>query len=218
MDSVVRVDDLFRIDLSTSKTSDGTEFDKIELKIGVADPVSIFDPETSKLNKFIDWQFDSEGEKSIDFIFTHGDDERTVTKLINAITADQDILLSNDEMLNKLEPDIYDLLPAGRSSFLYVHRMAREKILRELIEAEHEVTIEMFLEIEESSYWSRYMALAFIFESNITSGSDIHVKKRDKYLGLMASAKSDSIISIDDDEDGVADETVKNTPLRLKLV
>lgn len=215
MDSVVQVDDLFRVDLGNSSTSDGSDLTKIELAIGLADPVSIYEPEAEKHNKFIDWQFDSEGEKELTFLFTHGLDTRSVTKKILVKTAAEEKLFSNDEMLIGLEPDIYDLLPAGRSSFIYVHRMAQEKIMRELVEDGHEVNLSMLIDVKEVSFWSRYMVLAYIFESNITSENDIHTLKRDKYSSFMDTAKSRSLLSLDKDEDGEADTKILKFPTTL---
>lgn len=220
IDSVVQVDDLFRANLAGTTTHEGSEVDKIEMRIGAADPVVIFEPATGKDKYHLDWQFDAEAEHVMDFIFTYGSETRTVSKTVKAISAINEKLFSNDEMLIQLEPDVFNLLPAGRSSFVYAHRMSQAKIIRELNEDGHEIEIENIFDKEEVSFWSRYMALAFIFESNITTLDDIHTQKKSEYATLMSKAKARAVISIDEDANGTSDSEIKaeSTQLTYRLV
>jgi hypothetical protein len=218
VDSIIQVDDLFRVDLSASTTHDGSELDVILVSPDEGlEAIEIFNPTAGKERKVLDWQFGTSGEKLLTITFIQGEEVKEITRSVLVKNASEEKLFSDDEMLLKLEHSINDLLPAGRSSFIYAHRMAQNEILRDLKERGFQVTAAQIFNIEDVSFWSKYLALAFIFESNVTSNVDIHTRKKLAYLAEADTARTRVIIKLDKNGDGKVDEEISSFPARLRL-
>lgn len=217
MDSLSQVDDRFRIDFEGSTTHDGTELTSIEV---IHDPLqaalTVFKPSLNKNNMFLDWQFGVAGVKQVTVIFYAGADTKQVLKTIKVLTQAEEKLFSSDEMLIQRESNILSLLPAGRSSFIYMHRLAQKEILKDLEKMGYgDLLPANLLKIEDVQEWSTLKVLALIFESNITSIQDVHTQKRLTYANLALEAKNRSVVKLDLDANGTEDVKVQTFPTHL---
>jgi hypothetical protein len=222
-DSKVQVGDKVRFDLTKSFVPrpfvTASDITRIEVDpIGGTSWVTIHNsaaPATKLAVK--DWYFDwvylnksnvSHGHSQpISFRFT-ASDSTTQTKSVsfNLLTSAQDNLFSNDNDLIAHEPDIMKWLPEGRSSWIYVHRRAQERILSYLFEKGYKnndgtsFTKDQILEKYDVKEWSTFMVLKIIFGSCINSKDDVFVEKSRFYENLEGKAnKTDVRIDLNKD-------------------
>lgn len=196
LESVVQVNDKTRLSaLKSYKTPDEDDISKIEIK-----PDSESDFITVTDTSFLDWQYATEGEKTVTVKITlgEGDNEKIAqaSKIIKVLTAEQDYLYSDDSMLTSREPDILKWVSEGRSSFLNVHREAQIQILSWLDERGYttcdgnKITKELFVDKTEVRDWSKFLTLKLIFEGIHNSVDDVFMQKADGYAADMESARN----------------------------
>jgi hypothetical protein len=240
-DSTVQVGDKVRFDLTKSFVPrpfvTASDITRIEVDpIGGTSWVTIHNsalPATKLAVK--DWYFDwvylnqsnvSSGQSQpISFRFT-ASDSTTQTKSVsfNLLTSAQDNLFSNDNDLIAHEPDIMKWLPEGRSSWIYVHRRAQERILSYLFEKGYKnndgtpFTKAQILEKYDVKEWSTFMVLKIIFGSIINSKDDVFVQKARFYENLEGKAnKTDIRVDLNADGTQSQEETVSlNGPLLFR--
>lgn len=214
----VQVDEKFRVDLSQTFLHPG-EPDLQTLTVTL-------DGQTYDVlaNKYLDYAFSTAGSKTITVDATHvGGVEPAAQKSVSleVVTAASENLFSEDSDLISHEPDLLNYLHEYRADYRYAHRLAQESILNSLDEANirdsngNRLTAAAIVDIEEVRYWSKYQALAFIFEALSNQVEDIFNEKGARYRTLRDSAKNRAVIRFDQDGDGVADEEATFRSTRL---
>lgn len=122
-----------------------------------------------------------------------------------------DRLFSSDQDLLANESDILKYVPAGRSSFINVHRKAQERIIEWLDQNGftdingYKLTKFSLYDISEVSAWSRYLALEMIFRDFGNAKDDVFKQKADYYEKLALSARQRAVIRIDANGDNKGD-------------
>jgi hypothetical protein len=133
IEDVVQTDDKTR--LSATKTfvdKGGDDITKVQIK---PDAALAFIDVTGNSSKdwFLDYQYDTDGDKTITLEVTTGTGMGAVvvTKdfTLPVILPSDDKLLSSDKDLVKKEADILNWVADGKSSFINIHRAARDQIL-----------------------------------------------------------------------------------------
>lgn len=215
VDSVAQVDDRIRIDLESAHAH-GEEFTEILVSPDTEfEPIIVVSPELGKDSYFLDWQYGTPGTKTISVEFKTPSETKVVNKSIKVLTANEERLFSTDEMLLERETTLLNLLPKGRSSFIYAHRLAQREILRELAERGINVTAEQVFDIVDVQNWSIFTTLRNIFEANITNVQDVHILKRNTYRDLQTLSMNKAIVRLDMNKDGKPDVKVNTFPTSL---
>jgi len=176
-DGVVQINDKFRINaINSYKTPNEATWTKVEIEaesgagfIDVTGDVTKAKPEK---NWFLDYQYTTAGTKTVSLRITIGATVETVTSNITALTAAQDNLFSNDDLLKEQQSDIHKLLPDGTATFKYKHRAAQNFILDWLWNNGYvkrtSSGIEPFLksdiiDIDYISDWSTFVVMRMLF-------------------------------------------------------
>lgn len=215
-DDVVQVGDKFRIMADkTYKTPDMAVWDSVEIEpdtgLGFIDVTG--DPTKPKPEKnwFLDFQYGSAGTKTISLKVTIGLDVVTVTKQVTVLTATQDNLFSDDNLLKEVQEDVFRLLPDGRSSFKYKHRAAQNFILdwlwnngyyKAIGAGAEPFTKADIIDKEFISDWATYVVLRMLYESNQSQGGDIFRQKAGDFMNKEERAREKFLLKLDVDGDG----------------
>lgn len=140
-----------------------------------------------------------------------GSTTETVARPLKTITEADDKLFSGDADLFPHEPDIYQYLPAGKSSFKYAHRQAQELMFDYLDETRshdqfgNRLDKDNIVSTEDLKKWSKYQTLVVIYESMVRNADDIFSQKADSYASLMFPARSKAVLRLDLNKDGTED-------------
>jgi hypothetical protein len=208
-DLVTQVDDKLRISAAKSFSSKGEPAItnvEIEPEAG-AGFTSVFAPKPS--DWFLDWQYETSGEKTITLRVTAGMlGPVTKATTINVLTEAEDLLLSNDQDLVAIEGKMLGWIPDGRNSFKYAHREAQKQILEWLwtngfkkFDGSRIGKAEI-LDVEEFRFWSKYLALRLIFKEISNSVDDIFDKKSKSYQNDEFLWRSKAALKLDLNGDG----------------
>lgn len=145
---------------------------------------------------FLDWQYDTSGAKTVELEITPlSEPAVTFSKSIQVLTAAEDKLFSSDQDLVAKEADILKWVPAGKNSFLYVHREAQTQILNWLDEIRvhkndgSKITKNDLPVNDDLKQLSADWALALIFGSISNKPDDAFFQKKNDYLDLVESHK-----------------------------
>jgi len=209
LEDIVQVDDQTRLDARKSYTTpDEASVTLIEIEpdtaLGFLDITS---------QQFLDYQYSTDGDKSVSLRITTDGAPETLTKTLTITTAVDDKLFSSDEELTSHEPDILEYVKPGRNSFLNIHRNAQDRILTWLDEHRindidgNRLTKDAIVDIEEVNDWSKFMVLRLIFEGLSNSVEDLFSNKAQMYRELEAIARNRSQIRLDKNGDGDIDPT-----------
>jgi len=212
LEPIVQVGDKLRISVSESfGTPDEPSVSKVEIE--PADGVGFFDVAgQSRRDWFLDWVYTADGEAEITIKITTGtgmdavEHTKEVTTLV--VTAQDELLFSNDEDLRAKEHDIVDWLPEGYSSWNHIHRQAQKSIIDWLDEIR--------ILKSDGSRWlpselarrdqvrrlSTYTVLRMIYGSISNQVDDVFDKKRQIYAGLEKQAKTRNYISLEEQDTG----------------
>ena len=131
---------------------------------------------------------------------------------INAYSDAGDYLYSSDTDLIAHEPDIMRWVTDGRSSFKNVHRRSQKLIIAWLDEKGFVNTFNEkykkrdIIDIEELRQLSIFMTLRLIFQGLSNAIDDIFDRKSKIYELYEESARNRSVIRLDIDKDGIADQ------------
>ena len=204
-ESVVQVNDKTRIDAKSTYTSP----DEAAITLFEIEPEASagFFNVTSSL--YLDWQYSTDGDKTITLRVTTDGSPESVTQTISVKSVADDKLFSTDSELLPYEPDILNYVTAGRSSFLDVHRASQQRIIKKMeengffLQDGGNITLDQLLDIEEFRDWSRFMTLRLIFEGRSNATDDIFHAKALRYRNLEAEASDRARIKVDLDGDGV---------------
>lgn len=209
LESVLQVEDKTRLDAGLSfVTNDETIIDVL-IKPSVLDGfISVFEVDYPE-KWYLDWAYETDDivNPEIKVVTLLGEKVRAYD--INVLSEVTDALFSTDAMLFPYEPQLYDYLPRGKSSYIYAHRAAQDKVLTFLDEQRiwkdsgERFTKFDIVDKEEFKRWSIFQTLLIIFESVQVSSGDIFQEKRLEYESEMKEARSRAGLRLDTDGDGV---------------
>lgn len=209
LEGVLQVEDMTRLDASKSyATPDEAAITLIEIQPEAS--ASFYDVTT---DKYLDYQYSTDGEKVITCRVTTDGSPVSTTKTITVVTSVEDKLFSSDSELTPYEPHILQWTREGRNSFLDVHRASQDRILKWLDENRiwdtegNRLTKDAIIDLEEVNDWSKFMTLKFIFEGLSNATDDIFHEKALRYEGMMIQARNRAALRLDRDGDGQEDTT-----------
>jgi hypothetical protein len=215
-ESVVQVGDKVRIDCTrtfATKGEDAISALTVNPDADALVPITAVDITGLRSSDwFLDWSYDTAGEKLISLGMDNGASTTTLEKTISVVTAEQDRLFSSDSDLFPHEPDIAKWVPAGKSSHNYAHRKAQLCILDWLDSLRiwkndgSRLTKNDLPLSDDLRQLSTYLALGIIFASLSNSVGDIFEKKQKEYESLAESVKTRGRIQADFNGDGKIDE------------
>lgn len=147
-------------------------------------------------------------------LLTVGDGSTTGTKTeyINLFSVAGDALFSSDKELIFHRDDIMEFVPAGRNSFLHIHRRVQDLILSWLDENGYvdvdgdPLSVAAVTDAEEVRQWATYMALRLIHDDLSNSNEDNFYKKARDFESHENRHRSRAIIRLDVNKDGRADQ------------
>jgi len=218
LEATVQVNDRTRLDARKSYvTPDESAISLIEIEpfagYGFIDVTS---------DAYLDWQYTTDGNQAVTVRVTAGGSgPDTFSANIEVVTASNDSLFSNDQLLTAYEPNILNWVREGRNSFLDVHRAAQQRILKVLEENgffkkdESTITLTDLLDLSEFIDWSRFMVLRMIFEGISNATNDIFHQKALRYKNMEAEARDRARIKVDLDGDGEDDS---NDQISLRTI
>ena len=191
-DKTVQVNDGLRLDATKTVYRDISEITDVQI-----DPengfISVF--ESGNFDRwFLDWQYETEGEKVATVKVITETEEHETEVTINVITKEEDNLFSTDQDIIGSEPDILRYLPSGKTSFNYKHRESQTRIIAFLDENRiwkednERYTKDDIVNIEEFRHWSRFLTLHLIYRSKIVSPDDFFALKASEYGDLSKRA------------------------------
>lgn len=234
LETVVQLEDKFRLDASLSFISGGTAEVITDVLIqpeASESFISVFNTDSDKW--YLDWAYTiAEPKTVVCKVITDLDVVgRTRSYAVEAISAEDDVLFSNDADLYPFESDLKNYLPKGKNTFLYVHRKAQEKIIAHLDENRiwknggERYTKEDIAAIaltspeikEQFNMWSTYETLLTLFESFQVSGDDIFEGKKVKYEAMRNKSRQRASLKLDADNNGVLDEKIYDM-VSIKMV
>lgn len=166
-------------------------------------------------NKYFDYQFDTIGNKSLLVTVTtsaNGNPTTTKTFSTNVVSSDAENLFATDEELLQIEPDLMKMLPKGKGSYHYVHRLVQDRILAEIDERGlvnsqgGKIDAADFVDTSEVNEWAKYYALMFIMQSLTSTTEDIFNEKYLRYQEYMRQSRNRAILRYDHDGDGAIED------------
>lgn len=225
-DSVEQVDDKLRIDASKSFVSkDEAAITAVEIEPEAGNGyISVFD--SNPKNWYLDWEYATEGDKTVTVRVTTDGAPVSKTKTITVLSEADDKLFSSDEDLQKHETDVLKYVPSGRNTFKYAHREAQTQILEDLFRigitniSGQKLTKDAVVDVDEVKEWSRFLTLQFIYNDLSNQVGDIFSQKSEQYKSWALESRQKSILKLDINGDGNVDSTegVDMTWRRLRRV
>lgn len=135
----------------------------------------------------------------------------TATEYLQVYTEQGDALFSEDADLVGFENDIMKWLPAGRGTFLDLHRKAQQSILdwtdRKGYRDDNgkKITKWAFVDNSDVRMWSTYLALKLFFMGVTNATDDVFKRKAAYYEKLEIEARDRVVLELDLDGDGKSD-------------
>ena len=227
-ENVVQLKDKTRFDANESFTTQDETITNVEIQPeDMAGFFSVYDSsDPNNMNEmwFLDWAYETDGEKTISVRVTTATGDKTETYTISAVTQADDKLFSNDGDLYGFEPMLKRYLPEGKNSFKYAHRAAQQKIIAYLDEQRiwkrdgAKFTKDDLINLDEFKYWSIFQTLLIVFESSQLSRDDIFQEKREQYDQDMRNARNRGSLRLDFNGDGTQTEYEKNNNVTTRLI
>lgn len=155
---------------------------------------------------YLDWQYSSAGTKTVSCKVT-ASTNTTITKTIVAVSSATDSLWSADSDLISYEPEILKYVPAGRNTFLNIHRKAQNLILDWLDEQRvwdqdgARLTKASIIQTEDLKRMSCTKTLELIFEGISNKPDDVFDKKAKSYKDKFDVASERGRIRFDFNND-----------------
>ena len=213
-EATVQVSDKIRLDATkTYATPDEAAISLVEIEPHTGD--GFFDVTT---NLYLDWQYPTDGAKTVTLRVTTDGSPELITKTITVLDADDDKLFSGDQDLIPCEPELLNWVRAGRNSFLDVHRAAQDRIMTYLDEQRiwdtngDRLTLDAITDIQEVKDWSKFMTLRLIFEGISNAIDDVFQQKSARYKEMEVVARNRAALRLDRNGDGTTD--VAKTEMR----
>ena len=227
-ENVVQLKDKTRFDANESFTTQDETITNVEIQPeDMAGFFSVYDSsDPNNMNEmwFLDWAYETDGEKTVSVRVSTATGDKTETYTINAVTQADDKLFSNDGDLCGFEPMLKRYLPEGKNSFKYAHRAAQQKIIAYLDEQRiwkrdgAKFTKDDLINLDEFKYWSIFQTLLIVFESSQLSRDDIFQEKREQYDQDMRNARNRGSLRLDFNGDGEQAEYEKNNNVTTRLI
>jgi len=219
---ILQVDDKSRLDATTSFVStDDTGITSITIdpEVGVTTPIDV----TS--NKYLEWAYSSNGTKTVQVSVTGSTGTDTRDYTIEVMTAEEDCLFSNDQMLVTHEGEILKYVKKGRTSFIDKHREAQRAIIEYLDEAKiwknntgsdsdqyvddvpqpytkADICALQGDDFEQFERWSTFMVLENIFRDLSKQVDDIFDRKSNQYRLKKNKSKDRGVLRLDKEGNG----------------
>lgn len=120
----------------------------------------------------------------------------TNSNSVTLVTLEEDALFTDDNDLITDEHDILSWLPEGQSSFTYIHRRAKQRILSWLDEQGYRdcegnrYTFDDIVDREEFKEWSRFLALRLIFGFIYNARGDVYLDKYNEYCKKEGTSRN----------------------------
>lgn len=216
-ESQLRVNDKSRLDATKSFISpDEAAITLVEIEPEAG--VGFYDVTSSK---YLDWQYDLDGDKVVTLQITTDGLPTQITKTISVLLPENDIIFSTDDDLLAHEDDILRYVRSGRSSFIDKHRLARKRIVRWLSEQRiydrdgDNLTASAIMDVDEVNEWSKFYVLYIIFNSLSNAIDDIFAQKASLYQSLSKDAQNRSAIRLDTNGDGNEDANKDTRTVRM---
>lgn len=138
-------------------------------------------------------------------------EENEVSEFVEVYTEEGDSLFSEDADLVSEEPDIMKWLPAGRGSYMDLHRKAQRLILdwcdrqgyRD--DANRKLTKFAFVDHSDVKTWAYYMVLKLFFMGAQNDVDDVFKKKAAYYEKLEIASRDRAVLNLDLDGDDKPD-------------
>lgn len=135
----------------------------------------------------------------------------TAEEYIEVYSKQGDALFSEDADLVGFENDILKWLPAGRGSFIDLHRKSQKSILdwidRQGYRDDNDKKITKFAFVDNTDVrmWSTYLALKLFFMGVQNSTDDVFKRKAEYYHKLEIESRDRAVLSLDLDGDNKED-------------
>lgn len=169
---------------------------------------------TSATDWYLDWAYaGATRTATISLRVTTDGAPVTSTSTISILTSADDKLFTADSDLLRIESDIHDMLPAGRSSFKFMHRKVRDLVLDWFNEMGFrntdgtKISEDEVLDVDEVKKWSEYWVLGLIFEDASNTVDDKFGLKSKIYESKALEARKRAVIHLDLNKDAVVDNT-----------
>lgn len=215
LDSLVQIYDMFRIDASKSFfTGDLADLTEVNIYPDfVNEPGTVFNLVAEDQECWIlDWAYKTAAEYTVKIEMKTASLTEEVTYTVNAITEEEDNLLSTDSMIYELESELKKYLPYGRNSWKYLHRAARNKMLDYMYRNGiynsdgTEVLASQLKSESKLEQWAVYETMLLIYQEIKTSNSEAFNEKLVDYSEDRANARKRYKIEYDSNKDGNVDE------------
>lgn len=211
-EAVVQVNDRFRISAhKTFTTQDEADVTLVEIEpdagAGFIDVTA-----NSSDNWTLDWEYATDGTKTVSLRVTTDGAPVTVTKDVECLTVADDKLFSTDNDLRQHEADILKYVPRGKNSFIYIHRLCQNEILEQLYKdgytgyRNEKLTKDNVILTDELKQWSKYMALRLIYRQLSNAIDDIYDQKSRMYQNMEHTWRTKAVLKLDINGDGVQGE------------
>ena len=205
-------------------TPDEAAITKVEIKPSAADAfitVAELTTATDMDKYYLDWIYTTAGTKTITLQITTSAAPVTFTASIVVLDKNTEVLFSSDNDLYNIENDILKFVPAGKNSFVFVHRQVKEDLLEEIYRNKIlNTTGQRLVEADvidstELKYWAKYRALRIIFEGLSNAVDDIFDKKASKYGSQENEWRNQTfnILVLDYNSDGIINDADRNPGL-----
>jgi hypothetical protein len=188
-DQVVQENEKFRISFGKSFLTPD-EISPVTLVEVRADTSLAFIPLPNPTDSqfwYLDWVYPVAGSYTFEVQITAGLTVASKTGTVTVKTAVADKLFSKDSDLVSEEFDITNWLPQGRSTWNFIHRRAKDRIMEEMDKSRifnvdgTKITDAQILNVNEFKNWSIYLTLAMIFQGISNNKEDVFIDKRKYY-------------------------------------
>lgn len=207
LEEIVQVNDRTRLDARKSYLSpDEAAITLVEIQPSATD--SFIDVTNTK---YLDWQYSTDGAVAVVVRITTDGVPVTASLDIPVISVADDKLFSSDSQIVPYEPDLLNYVKEGRNSFLDVHRISQDRILKWLDENKfwdvdgNPLDKDDIINISEVNDWSKFWTLTYIFEGLSNAIDDIFHTKSLRYKDMMITARERAVLRVDTNNDSSVD-------------
>jgi len=203
IEKVVQVNDKTRLDCGrTFITKDEAAITLIEIEPSAA--VGFIDiTGTDYRDWWLDYSYATDGDHTISLRVTTDGAPQTFTETISIISIADDKLFSDDSDITFHYSDVLSFIPAGRNSFIDMHRRAQDMILAWLDERGYtnydgsKITKDEILDTEEVRQWSTFLTLRLIMEKNSNVVEDVFDREANRFRDEEYRARNRAILRTD---------------------
>ncbi len=215
LDSLVQLQDMFRIDAKDSFFTSGEVLTEVNIYPDHANnPGTVFNVfvEDEPECWYLDWAYETDGEYTVRVELKTASLDKSIDYTVKAITEEEDNLLASDNDLFGYENELKDKKLEGRNSWKYAHRKAQEEIVQFLYKNGKfnsdgtPITKDQLKTESKLNMWATFEAMLIIFQDLKTSNSAAYNEKLADYSEKRGEAREIYIIKFDADKDGDIDQ------------